>query len=213
MTLDDRTFFIEYHTQIWNLQITFALHTSKHDLGPRSTHKQCSPSTYELQTIKPNVWFVRERLRSHLRLTKAQTLTADTGSSSLATPAHCVSRRKNHHSASPRTSSRKIQNRLRRESHVRRSKFWQPTMRERLRNMEAMARLRAGGDGALCAGTRRGKKTLNRKKDKKDKIGGLTSSDWRGLGSYLLGLTLERGNLAKQRQERATHCRLRGQPS
>ena len=58
--------------------------------------------------------------------------------------------------------------------------------------------------------TRRGKKTLNREKDK---IKGLTSGDWGGLGSYLLGLTLERGNLAKQRRERATHCRLRGQPS
>ena len=152
MTLDDRTLFIEYHTQIWNLRITSTLHTSKHDLGPRSTHRQCSPSTYELQTIKPNVWFVRERLRSRLRLTKARTLTADTGSSSLAAPAHCVLRCKNHHSASPRTSSRKIQNRLWRESHARRSKFWQPTMRQCLRNVEATARLRAGGDDALCAG-------------------------------------------------------------
>ena len=177
MTVDDRTFFIEHHTQIWNLRITSALHTSKHDLGLRSTHRQCSPSTYELQTIKPNVWFVRERLRSRLRLTKARTLTADIGSSSLAAPAHCVSRRKNHHFASPRTSSRKIQNQLRRESHAHKSKFWQPTMRQRLRNVEATARTRAGGNGALCAGTRRGKKTLNRKKDKKDKIGGLTSSD------------------------------------
>ena len=61
--------------------------------------------------------------------------------------------------------------------------------------------------------TRWGKKTLNRKRDKKDKIGGLTSGDWRGLGSYLLGLTLERGNLAKRRREQATHYRLRGQPS
>ena len=205
MTLDDRTLFIEHHTQIWNLRITSALHTSKHDLGPRSTHRQCSPSTYELQTIKSNVWFVRERLRSRLQLTKARMLTADTGSSSLAAPAHCVSHRKNHHSASPRTSSRKIQNRLRRESHACRSKFWQPTMRQRLRNVEATAH--------CVQETRRGKKTLNREKDKKDKIGGLTSGDWGGLGSYLLGLTLERGNLAKRRRERATHCRLRGQPS
>ena len=83
-------------------------------------------------------------------------------------------------------------------------------MRQRLRNVEATARLRVGGDGALCAGDASGKKTLNRKKDKKDKIGGLTSGDWGGLGSYLLGLTLERGNLAKRRRERATHCRLRG---
>ena len=152
MTLDDRTLFIEHHTQIWNLRITSVLHTSKHDLGPRSTHRQYSPSTYELQTIKSNVWFVRERLRSRLRLTKARTLTADTGSSGLAAPAHCVSRCKNHHSASPRTSSRKIQNLLRRKSHARRSKFWQPTMRQRLRNIEATARMRVGGDGALCAG-------------------------------------------------------------
>ena len=152
MTLDDRTLFIEHHTQIWNLRITSALHTSKHDLGLRSTHRQCSPSTYELQTIKSNVWFVRERLRSRLRLTKARTLNADTGSSSLAAPAYCVSLRKNHHSASPRTNSHKIQNLLRRESRARRSKFWQPTMRQRLRNVEATARLRAGGDGALCAG-------------------------------------------------------------
>ena len=205
MTLDDRTLFIEHHTQIWNLRITSALHTSKHDLGPRSMHRQCSPSTYEMQSIKPNVWFVRERLRSRVRLTKAQTLTADTGSSSLAAPAHCVSRRKNHHSASPRTSSQKIQNRLQRESHAHRSKFWQPTMRQRPRNVEATAR--------CVQETRRGKKTLNRKKDKKDKIGGLTSGDSGGLGSYLLGLTLEGGNLAKRRRERATHCRLRGQPS
>ena len=98
------------------------------------------------------MWFVRERLRSRLQLTKARTLTANTRSSSLTAPAHCVSRRKNHHSASPRTSSRKIQNLLRRESHARQSKFWQPTMRQRLRNVEATARLRAGGDGALCAG-------------------------------------------------------------
>ena len=102
MTLDDRTLFIEHHTQIWNLRITSALHTSKHDLEPRSMHRQCSPSTYELQTIKPNVWFIRERLGSRLRLTKAQTLTADTGSSSLAAPAHYVWRCKNHHSASPK---------------------------------------------------------------------------------------------------------------
>ena len=169
MTLDDRTLFIEHHTQIWNLRITSALHTSKHDLGPCSTHRQCSPSTYELQTIKPNVWFVRERLKSCLRLTKARTLTADTGSSSLAAPAHCVSRRKNHHSASPRTSSRKIQNRLRGESYARQSKFWQPTMRQRLRNVEATA--------CCVPETRWGKKTLNREKDKKDKIGGLTSGD------------------------------------
>ena len=152
MTLDDRTLFIEHHTQIWNLRITSAVHTSKHDLGPRSTHRQCSPSTYELQSIKPNVWFIHERLRSCLQLTKAWMLTADTGSSSLAALAHCVSRRKNHHSASPRTNSRKIQNLLRRESHARRSKFWQPTMRQHLCNVEATARLRVGGDGALCAG-------------------------------------------------------------
>ena len=50
----------------------------------------------------------------------------------------------------------------------------------------------------------RGKNTLNRERDKKDKIGGVTSGDWGGLGSYLWGLTLERGNLAKQRRERAT---------
>ena len=48
---------------------------------------------------------------------------------------------------------------------------------------------------------RRGKNTLNRERDKKDKIGGLTSGDWGGLGSYLWGLTLERGNLAKQRRK------------
>ena len=158
MTLDDCTLFIEHHTQIWNLWITSAVHTSKHDLGPHSTHRQCLPSTYELQSIKPNVWFVCERLRSHLQLTKARTLIADTGSSSLAAPAHCVLRRKNHHFASPRTSSRKIQNLLRRESHARRSKFWQPTMRQRLRNVEATARLRAGGDDVLCAGDASGEK-------------------------------------------------------
>ena len=60
---------------------------------------------------------------------------------------------------------------------------------------------------------RRGKNTLNRERDKKDKIRGLTSGDWGGLGSYLWGLTLERGNLAKRQRERATHCRLPGQPS
>ena len=160
MTLDDRTLFIEHHTQIWNLRITFALHTSKHDLGPRSTHRQCSPSTYELQSIKPNVWFVRERLRSRLRLTKVQMLIADTGSSSLAASAHYVSRRKNHHSASPRTNSRKIQNLLHRESHARRRKFWQPTMRQRLRNVEATTRLRAGGNGVLCAGDASGEEDI-----------------------------------------------------
>ena len=50
----------------------------------------------------------------------------------------------------------------------------------------------------------RGKNTLNRERDKKDKIGGLMSGDWGGLGSYLWGLTLERGNFAKWRRERAT---------
>ena len=60
---------------------------------------------------------------------------------------------------------------------------------------------------------RRRKKKLNPEKDKKDKIEGLTSGDWGGLGSYLLGLALEKGNLAKRGRERATHCRLRGQPS
>ena len=152
MTLDDRTLFIQHHTQIWNLRITSAVHTYKHDLGLRLTHRQCSPSIYELQCIKTNVWFVREKLRRRLRLTKARTLTADTGSSSLAAPALCVSRRKSHHSASPRTSSCKIQNLLRRESHTRRRKLWQPTIRQRRRSVEAPARLRAGGDGALCAG-------------------------------------------------------------
>ena len=151
MTLEDRTLFIQHHTQIWNLQITSAVHTSKHDLGPHSTHRQCSPSTYELQSIKPNVWFVRERLRRRLRLTKARTLTTDTGSSSLAAPALCVSRCKSHHSASSKTSSRKIQNLLRRESHARRRKLWQPTMRQRRRSVEATTRLCAGSDGALCA--------------------------------------------------------------
>ena len=177
MTLDDRTLFIEHHTQIWNLRITSALHTSKHDLGPRSTQRQCSPSTYELQSIKPNVWFLRERLRSRLRLTKAQTLTADTASSSLAAPAHCVSRCKNHHSASPRFSSRKIQNLLRRESHARRSKFWQPTMRQRLRNVEATVRLRAGGDGALCAGDASREECTEPRERQERQDRGLTSGD------------------------------------
>ena len=35
--------------------------------------------------------------------------------------------------------------------------------------------------------TCQGKKTLNHERDKKDKIGGLTSGDWGGLGSYFLG--------------------------
>ena len=60
---------------------------------------------------------------------------------------------------------------------------------------------------------RRRKNTLNHERDKKDKIRGLTSGDWGGLGNYLWELTLERGNLAKRRRERATHYRLRGQPS
>ena len=147
MTLDDRTLFIEHHTQIWNLRITSAVHTSKHDLGPRSTHRQCSPSTYELQSIKPNVWFIRERLRSRLQLTKARTFTTDTGSSSLAAPAHCVSRRKNHHSASPRTSSRKIQNLLRRKSHT-------PKQILATHN-EAMSPQRGGDGKSACRRRRR----------------------------------------------------------
>ena len=34
MTLDDGTLFIEHYTEIWNLWITSARHTSKHDLLP-----------------------------------------------------------------------------------------------------------------------------------------------------------------------------------
>ena len=79
MTLDNSTLFIEHDTQIWNLRIASVVHTSKHDLIPCLTHRQNSASTYEMQSIKPNVWLLRERWRSCLRLTKAPTVTADSG--------------------------------------------------------------------------------------------------------------------------------------
>ena len=57
---------------------------------------------------------------------------------------------------------------------------------------------------------RRGKNTLKRENNK---IEGLTSGDWGGLGNYLWELTLERSNFAKRRRERATLYTLRGEPS
>ena len=107
----------------------------------------------------------------------------------------------------------KIQKLLPKESHSRRSKLCIPTMRQRRRNVEARQYCVREAPARCVQETRRGKKTLNRERDKKDKIGGLTSGDWGGLGSYLWELTLERGNFAKRRRERATHYRLCGQPS
>ena len=107
----------------------------------------------------------------------------------------------------------KIQKLLPRESHARRSKLCIPTMRQRQRNVEARQYCVREAPACCVQETHRGKKTLNCERDKKDKIGGLTSGDWGGLRSYLWELTLERGNFAKRRLERATHCRLRGQPS
>ena len=103
---------------------------------------------------------------------------------------------------------RKIQKLIPRESHARLTNY---------SNVEATWRQRQDcvqeATARCVQETRRGKKTLNRERDKKDKIGGLTSGDWGGLGNYLWELTLERGNFAKRRRERAIHCRLRGQPS
>ena len=49
-----------------------------------------------------------------------------------------------HASQNPKTASLRIARTPR--------KLWQPTMRQRRGNVEATARLHAGGDGALCAG-------------------------------------------------------------
>ena len=102
-------------------------------------------------------------------------MTRDSGSRSLVAPAQCTPH-KNHNSASPSARLAKSKNCFP-ENRTHASQIMATHNEATSRQHGGDDALRVGGNGALCVGDALGEEELNRKRDKKDKIGGLTSGD------------------------------------